>query len=183
MTLSDKAAALATAGVIMATEAIARRIVRSRSKAWLISYAALGAAGLASGSRRVGSDSARLTPGLALAAAGYDIGRRLLGDAPDQPPPEPLTVEAPALGVVALAEELTWGALVEPALGPVATSVLFALKHPLIDGRWRRVLGLGLFWYGLAMVRRRSSRAAMAAHVVLNVAGVVKGHLTGRDQF
>jgi hypothetical protein len=84
---------------------------------------------------------------------------------------------------VAPAEELSWGAIVEPSIGPAATSTLFAAKHVVIDGRWRRALGLALFWAGLAVLRRRSRPVALAAHVAANATAVALGHLSGADRF
>jgi len=122
--------------------------------------------------------------GLALAAAGYPMGRFLLGDRPVGPPPESAWLEAMAVaGVVAPVEELVWGRLVEPSLGVSVTSALFAAKHIAVDGRWRRSIGLGLFWIGLGLLRRRSAKLALLVHVGCNAAGVAVGHLTDRDQF
>jgi hypothetical protein len=72
---------------------------------------------------------------------------------------------------------------VEPSLGRAATSTLFAAKHVVIDGRWRRALGLALFWSGLSLLRRRSCRLALAAHVAANATAVAVGHLSGADRF
>ena len=91
--------------------------------------------------------------------------------------------ELAALEVVAVTEELTWGAIVEPALGPAATATLFAAKHVVIDSRWRRGIGLFAFWMGLAAQRRRWPLAAMLVHAALNAAGVVQGHVSSRDRF
>jgi membrane protease YdiL (CAAX protease family) len=119
-----------------------------------------------------------------LAAGGYQVGRLLLGDHPTDPPPEALWLETLALAaVVAPAEEIVWGALVQPALGVTATSALFAAKHVAVDGRWRRSLGLALFGLGLGFLRRRSPRLALLVHMGCNAAGVALGHATGRDQF
>jgi hypothetical protein len=51
------------------------------------------------------------------------------------------------------------------------------------DVSWRRGLGLALFWTGLGLVRSRSPRLAVAAHVAAKASGVLLGHATGRDQF
>jgi len=84
---------------------------------------------------------------------------------------------------VAPAEELVWGRQVEPRIGVAPTALLFAAKHVALDGRWRRGLGLALFWTGLGLVRSRSPRLAAAIHVATNAGGVLLGHSTGRDQF
>ena len=160
-----------------------RSRISSRSLAWTVSYGTLAAVGLLVGSQRIVAGGGNIITGLVVAALGYDIGRWMLRNAPHRPPPEPAGREVGALAVVAVGEELTWGAIVEPALGPVVTAALFAVKHPLIDGRWRRILGLAAFWFGLAMVREQSPMAALIAHVALNVSGVLRGHLTERDQF
>jgi len=118
-----------------------------------------------------------------LATLGYPLGRRLLGDRMAARPPQNLALELVALEVVAATEELTWGAIVEPEIGPAATATLFAVKHILIDGRWRRGAGLFAFWMGLAAQRRRWPVIAVLVHGALNAAGVVQGHLTGRDRF
>jgi membrane protease YdiL (CAAX protease family) len=122
--------------------------------------------------------------GLALASAGYPLGRVALGDHPTNPSPEPLWLETVALaGLIAPVEEIVWGALVQPVAGVVATTVLFAAKHVAIDGRWRRSLGLALFGLGLGLLRQRSRKSALLTHSACNAAGVALGHLTGRDQF
>jgi membrane protease YdiL (CAAX protease family) len=183
--------ALGWAAAITATEALARRLIPSRSRAWLIAYSTLGAAGgaaLVARRGRVGEprrlDRAPVIAGLALAAGGYQLGRAALGDHPTGPPLEPLWLETAALaGVVAPAEEIIWGGLVQPAAGVLAGSALFAAKHVAIDLRWRRVLGLALFGLGLGLVRRRSWALALGVHIACNAGGVLLGHLTGRDQF
>jgi hypothetical protein len=122
--------------------------------------------------------------GVPLALVGYPIGCALLGHRPYQSPPDSANLEMTALaGVVAPVEELAWGQRVEPSLGIPTTAALFAIKHAVIDGRWRRVGGLALFWIGLGLVRRRSPRLALGLHVAANASGVVLGHITGRDSF
>ena len=180
--------------MVTATEAIARHRIPSRSRAWLVAYSALGAAAsvkLLARPRELPPDTegrskgrAGLVAGLVLSGIGYQLGRRALGDRPTVPPSEPLWLEMAALaGVVAPVEEVVWGGLVQPGTGVVATGALFAAKHPLIDGRWRRTLGLGLFGIGLGLLRRRSRKLALLVHVGCNAGGVALGHLTGRDQF
>src|ERR1700730_12650348 len=110
-------------------------------------------------------------------------GPPLVSDRGFARPPQNLALELAALEVVAVTEELTWGAIVEPELGPAATAALFGAKHVVIDGRWRRGLGLYAFWMGLAAQRRRWPVAAMLVHAALNGAGVVQGHVSGRDRF
>jgi hypothetical protein len=171
------------AGLITAAEWWARRPRRGRSQAWLIAYGGLGGIALLSGARLARRSGGLSIMGLTLATIGYPLGRRLLGDEMSAPPQQGLALELAALGVVAVSEELTWGAIVEPALGPAATATLFAAKHVMVDGRWRRGLGLFAFWLGLAVQRRRSPVAAMLVHVALNGAGVVQGHVSGRDRF
>ena len=61
--------------------------------------------------------------------------------------------------------------------------LLFAAKHVVIDGRWRRFLGLALFWLGLGALRRRSRALALGVHVACNGGGVVLGHITQQDRF
>ncbi len=122
--------------------------------------------------------------GIPLALAGYPLGCALLVHRPYQRPPDPLALELTALaGAVAPVEELTWGRLIEPRIGIPATAALFAAKHVAIDGKWRRAAGLGLFWVGLGLVRRRSPILALGLHVAANASGVVLGHLTGEDRF
>jgi membrane protease YdiL (CAAX protease family) len=84
--------------------------------------------------------------------------------------------------VIAPVEEVIWGGLVQPAVGALPTTALFAVKHGLVDGRWRRTLGLGLFGLGLGWLRRRSRALALGIHVACNAGGVALGHVTGRDQ-
>jgi hypothetical protein len=171
------------AGLITGAEWLARRPPRRRSQAWLLAYGALGGLALLSGARLAPRSGGLSLTGLTLAAIGYPLGRRLLRDELSARPPQSLALELAALGVVAVTEELTWGAIVEPALGPAATATLFAAKHVVIDGRWRRGLGLFAFWIGLAAQRRRWPVAAMAVHAALNAAGVVQGHVSRRDRF
>jgi membrane protease YdiL (CAAX protease family) len=184
-------AALGWAAAVAATEAAARRLISSRSRAWLVAYSILGAAGSAAllarreqPRRDPRRDRAPLIAGLALAAGGYQLGRAALGDRPTGPPPEPLWLETAALaGAIAPVEEVIWGGLVQPTVGVVAGSGLFAAKHVVLDGRWRRVLGLGLFGLGLGLLRRRSRALALTVHVACNAGGAALGHLTGRDRF
>jgi hypothetical protein len=122
--------------------------------------------------------------GIPLVLAGYPLGCALLGHRSSRPPPDSPELEVAALAaVLAPVEELTWGRRVEPRLGILLTSLLFGAKHVVIDGKWRRVAGLALFWVGLGLVRRRSPALALALHVTANTSGVVAGHLTGRDTF
>lgn len=75
---------------------------------------------------------------------GYPLGRGLLGDAPSGVPSDPLSLELAATGVIVPAvEEAIWGPRVEPRIGIARTAALFAAKHVVVDGRWRRGLGLG----------------------------------------
>jgi membrane protease YdiL (CAAX protease family) len=191
---SSLRSALVWAAAVTATEAIARRSIPSRSRGWVVAYSALGAAASATliarprarptDTARRGRGRAGLVAGLLLSGVGYQLGRQALGDRPTGPPAEPLWLEMAALaGVVAPAEEVLWGGLVQPGAGVVAAAGLFAAKHPLIDGRWRRTLGLGLFGLGLGLLRRRSRKLALLVHVGCNAGGVALGHLTGRDQF
>ena len=172
----------------MGVERAARRAFPQRSSAWLIGYAALGSAAAAAGARIDGgageADRGHTIAGVVLAMAGYPLGRAIFRDRIVAAPTEPALRETVAIaGVVAPGEELVWGQLVEPELGLAATASLFALKHPLVDGRWRRAVGLGLFWYGLGLVRRRSPRAALALHIWCNASGVVIGRMKGEDQY
>jgi hypothetical protein len=138
---------------------------------------------LAPRSRRGGGWLA-LPVGVPLALTGYALGCELLGHKPYQPPPDPMALELVALaGVVAPVEELMWGRVIEPRLGIPVTATLFAAKHVVIDGKWRRAVGLALFWVGLGLVRSRSPRLALGLHMAANAAGVVLGHVTGRDSF
>jgi hypothetical protein len=122
--------------------------------------------------------------GIPLAVAGYPLGCALLGHRPSRPPPDSLALELMALaGVVAPVEEATWGRLIEPRLGVPATAAFFAVKHVVIDGRWRRAAGLALFWTGLGLVRSRSPKLALGLHVAANASGVLVGHLTRQDSF
>ncbi|HEY4844652.1 MAG TPA: hypothetical protein VII89_03060 [Candidatus Dormibacteraeota bacterium] len=171
------------AGLITGAEWLARRPPRGRSQAWLLAYGVLGGLALFSGARLAPRSRGLSLPGLVLATIGYPLGRRLLSDRGFARPPQNLALELAALEVVAVTEELTWGAIVEPELGPAATAALFAAKHVVIDGRWRRGLGLFAFWMGLAAQRRRWPVAAMLVHAALNGAGVVQGHVSGRDRF
>lgn len=173
---------------MVAAEAAARRVVPSRSAAWLIAYPLLGAAAVIDRAprpdRRRRSWGPALLIGVPLAFAGYPLGCALLGHKPSQAPPDPALLEVVALaGAVAPVEEIIWGRLVERRLGVAPTALLFAAKHVAIDGRWRRAGGLALFWLGLGLVRRRSAMLAWGLHVTANASGVVIGHATGRDSF
>jgi hypothetical protein len=178
---------MAWAGAIAISEGAARRIWPSRAKALLASYSALAIAAVGAGGT-VGRGRPGTIPPAAvrLAVGGYPVGRALMGDSPlvGSSPPDGLTADLVALGVVVPAvEELVWGGLVERDLGVAATSVLFAVKHVMIDGRWRRSLGLAAFWVGLGTIRRTSPRGALGLHVACNTAAVWLGHATARDQF
>ena len=175
--------AIGWAGLITSAEWLARRALRSRSQAWLLAYGALGGLAWLSGARPRARTGRFSVPGVTLATIGYPLGRRVLGDRPSASPAEGFALELVAIDVVAITEELTWGAIVEPALGPAVTATLFASKHVLIDGRWRRGAGLFAFWMGLSAQRRRWPAAALVLHGVLNAAGVVQGHVSGRDRF
>ena len=171
---------------ITAAEAVARRLVPSRSGAWLTAYPLLAAAALSDRAPRTRPDrgSLALLIGIPLAVAGYPVGCAVLGHKSSVPPPDPLALELVAVaGVVAPVEELTWGRLVEPRLGIPITAALFAAKHVVVDGRWRRAAGLALFWIGLGLVRRRSPKLALGVHVVANASGVLLGHAKGQDSF
>ena len=175
--------ALAWAAAITVAEAGARRLLRNRSRGWLLAYPIVGATALIDWPARPRRGGA-LWVGIPLALAGYPIGCALLGHHPTGPPPDSQAVELLTLaGVVAPAEELAWGGRVESRLGIAPTALLFAAKHVAIDGRWRRALGLVLFWTGLGIVRRSLPMLALGIHVAANAGGVVVGHATGRDQF
>ena len=119
-----------------------------------------------------------------LVLAGYPLGCAVLRHKPSGPPLDPFPLELAAVaGVIAPAEELTWGGLVEPALGIPLTAALFAVKHVVIDGKWRRVLGLSVFWVGLGLVRSRSPRLALGLHIAVSASGVLLGHLNRQDSF
>lgn len=169
-----------------AAEAAARRALGGRARGWLAAYPILAAAAATAGVQSAGRRPQRgaLWLGLPLAIAGYPLGCRLLGHRPSAPPPDLLEMELAALAAcVAPAEELVWGGQVESRIGIVSTALLFAAKHVVIDGRWRRSLGLALFWTGLGLVRSRSPQLAAAVHSAANGGGVLLGHATGRDQF
>lgn len=183
------AEAVCWAAAVMIGERQARRAIGTRAGALLAVYAALGivAASRVTGRPATTTKHGRdgtLALGLGLTFGGYQLGRWLLDDRPADEPSEPLALELVSLGVVVpLVEELIWGARVEPAVGLAATSAAFAVKHPVVDGRWRRTLGLGLFWTGLGLLRRRARSAAAVAHVSANTGAVLLGHFTGRDRF
>ncbi len=171
---------------IVAIERLARHRTSSRARGWIAGYTTLGILGLLIGPAAPSAHSAGwgMAPGLVLATAGYPLGRAIMCDRPNRPPPDGTRLELVALaGLVAPVEELIWGAIVEPAAGVGVTAVLFAAKHPLVDGRWRRMPGLFLFWVGLGLVRSVSWPAALVLHVVLNAGGVLIGHARGADQF
>jgi hypothetical protein len=181
------AEAVAWAGVVTVAERSLRGVASSRSMALLTAYVPLGLAATARGrGRGAGRAGTRggAVGGLVLAFGGYQAGRWLLDDAPDREPPDAFVSELVTLGVVVpLAEEAIWGSRVEPRFGVAATAAAFALKHPVVDRRWRRTLGLALFWTGLGLIRRRTRAGAALAHVVANSGAVVLGHATRRDRF
>jgi hypothetical protein len=45
------------------------------------------------------------------------------------------------------------------------------------------VFGLGLFWFGLSLLRAQSALLAAMLHVLLNTVAVVAGRLRGSDPF
>jgi hypothetical protein len=177
--------ALGWAALITGTEWAIRRATGRRLTAWAATYAVLGGvAFVLTRARGVDQPGRTVVPGAVLASVGYPLGRRLAGDRPEGAPTEPALTEALVIaGVVAPAEELLWGRLVEPALGIGPAAALFAIKHGIVDGRWRRAPGLALLWAGLGLVRRSSPRKALALHVALNASGVALGRVTGVDQF
>jgi membrane protease YdiL (CAAX protease family) len=179
--------ALAWAGAIAIGEGATRRILPRRAKALLVSHSALATAAITAGATVGGRRQGTIPPAaVLLTLGGYPVGRALLGDSPiaASAPRDSLAAELAALGIVVpVAEELVWGGLVEGDLGVAATSLLFAVKHAVIDGRWRRSLGLALFWAGLGMVRRTSPPRALGLHVACNTAAVGLGHAIARDQF
>ncbi len=171
---------------VVVVEAVARRTISSRAHAWMVAYGLLGLAALiaAPGAPQQTNAPWVAVIGAAVAVTGYPVGRKLLDDRADRPPPGPRGRELAALAlVVAPVEELVWGAIVEPQAGIAVTAALFAVKHPLIDGRWRRTVGLASFWLGLGLIRTVSWPAALILHVVLNSGGVIAGHRRGLDQF
>jgi hypothetical protein len=152
----------------------------------LTAYPLLAAAALRDRAPRTRRDggSLALLIGVPLALVGYPLGCSLLGHKSTARPADSPALELVALaGVVAPVEELTWGRRVEPRLGIPITAALFAAKHVVIDGKWRRAAGLALFWVGLGLIRRRSPRMALGVHVAANASGVLLGHMKGRDQF
>ena len=184
--------ALQWAVVVAGTEALARAVMPSRARAWIVSYGTLALiSGRSSGDSRgqilqeAGTKQSRRTViGLGLSFFGYPLGRRILGDAPEAAPSDGMVLDLLALGIVVpLTEEWVWGTKVEPDLGIAPTAALFAFKHVAIDGRARRALGLAAFWTGLGLVRERSPRAAALLHCACNTGAVLRGHATGRDQF
>jgi len=170
--------------VIILGELIARRLISSRARALLVAYLFVVSFALHIAVPRGESELTLAAPlGALLAIVGYPAGRALLRDPARPPSRDPVGLELVAFGFVALAEELSWGAVVEPALSLPVTAALFAAKHPLIDGRWRRVLGLGLFWLGLGLLRAESPLLAAILHVLLNTVAVVAGRIRGNDPF
>ncbi len=160
--------------------------MNQRAWGWIAAYSLIGLGSLAgrmpaSHPRRV---RGALWIGVPLALAGYPVGCALLRHRwGGRPRDDELTELVALAGIVALAEELAWGGHVERRLGVVPTSILFAAKHVVIDGRWRRGLGLALFWCGLGMIRTRSHALALFLHMAANAGGVVLGHATHRDRF
>jgi hypothetical protein len=165
----------------------ARRAIGGRAAALLATYVPLGvvAALRSSGPRNVRPSPRWALPlGIGLTFGGYQLGRWLLGDQPTEEPSDPFVLELLSLGVlVPVAEEMIWGARVEPAVGVGVTACVFAGKHPSVDDRWRRTLGLAAFWAGLGLIRRRSRLGAVVAHVIANSGAVALGHATGRDRY
>ena len=185
--------ALGWAVSVVGAETLARAVVPTRAPAWIVSYGALGLVSVGpSRDLRGGTsspvagdhDSMRTAIGVGLSLFGYPLGRRILGDSTEAAPVDGVVLDLLALGIVVpLAEERVWGTRVEPEVGVAATAALFALKHVAVDRRARRALGLAAFWTGLALVRKRSSRAAALLHCACNTGAVLWGHATSRDQF
>lgn len=177
------AAVLMTAAIVL-SELIARRLLSSRARALLVAYLFIASIAIVVAvPRGEGELTLAALAGALLAIVGYPAGRALLRDPTRAPSHDPLALELAAFAFVALSEELSWGAVVEPAISSPVTAAVFALKHPVVDGHWRRVLGLGLFWLGLGVVRGESALLAAILHVALNVAAVVDGRIRGNDPF
>jgi hypothetical protein len=177
--------ALVWAVGIVGVEFLARHFFSSRARAWLAAYGSLLVVVLLTGAELGGAEQVGfLWLGVVLALVGYPLGRALFRDKPHAAPSDSWPLDALSVGLlVPVAEELLWGAKVEPTAGVLLTAGLFALKHVVIDGRWKRVLGLALFWLGLSMVRADHASVALVLHVAVNQAGVALGHKTKKDQF
>ncbi len=176
----------AVLAAVVVLERLGRRFTGSRAKGWILSYIVLGGIAVILQPTLPSANPFdwKVVLGVGLAMGGYQVGRVLLGDRPSQPPPDVRMLELVALGgVVAPVEELLWGAVVGPEIGMLATAGLFAIKHPLVDGRWRRIVGLFVFWIGLSLVRAYSWPLALGLHIAANVGGVLIGHRQNLDQF
>lgn len=181
-------AALCWASLITATEGMWRWCMASRARAWQLTALSLLIATTRPDSHplrqpRRGRQRWTVVLGLLLSVAGYPFGRLVANDHARVAPRDSLLDDLLALTLLAMAEERAWAGHVATELGPIATAILFAIKHPLLDHRWRRVLGLALFWIGLSLVRQRSPRQALHLHLAINVLGVLLGHASQRDQF
>lgn len=171
---------------ITAVELVARRLIVSRAVAWLAAYGLLLVVAVAAGGGLAhhNGSAVEAIAGLVLVAGGYQSGRALLKDRPNEAPKDSVWLDLVSVGVlVPVVEEMTWGARVEPQLGIYVTALLFATKHVVIDHRWRRFIGLALFWIGLGLVRSDWTWIALIAHVTANMTGVAIGHHTEKDQF
>lgn len=111
---------------------------------------------------------------------------------------EPLAIPLAALSllavngvVVPLAEEWLWRGLIQPRLagalgavpGLLLTSVLFSLKHAIIDASLGRLLAI--VWFGGVMgvlAARYGWRVAAAAHVLANTLATLVALVINRGQ-
>lgn len=124
--------------------------------------------------------------GVVGAAAAYAVLRWAFRDTARRPlgTDYPAAREGLALVVVLPAvEQMLWGWALAPALGTVTVALLFAIKHPVSDGNWRRVPALSGFWLGISAVRTVDPFLAIASHMCLNAVAFAKTVVNRRDEF
>lgn len=188
--MSSVLLALILASLAILGERVARQHV-SRSTAWLTVHPAVFVvASLVLGlhvpaSSLTGSWMLAVV-GAAAAGVSYEGLRWLCAGRSRRPLAEsyPLKREGLALVVVLpVVEQMLWGWILTPALGTLVVAALFAIKHPLSDGNWRRSPALVGFWLGMSLVRSVNPFLAIVIHMLLNGVAFAKTVRSRRDEF
>ena len=180
---------LCWAAAVMIGERQARRAIGTPAGALLAVYAALGIVAASRVTGRPATTTSTGTTGRSRSASGSrSVGISSGGGSSTTAPRTTVRAPRPRAGVPRGRGSARRGA----DLGRTRRSPPWASpphRPPSRSSiRWstvvgRRTLGLGLFWTGLGLLRRRARSAAAVAHVSANTGAVLLGHFTGRDRF